>query len=98
MAFIKISTAYGSVTKANEVLSMPLLSSVKTKLQNTLLKAVFGQDDPLFSDSLVQPVKPAEDRCPHSQTLDKPVSEWFTQEVWRLLGWEILANGVMDKA
>lgn len=103
MAFIKTSTAYRSVAKANEVLdsqhdlNMPLLSSVKTKLQNTLLKAVFGQDDPLFSTSLLRPVKLAENRFPHSP-LDKPVSEWFTQEVWRLLGWEILAKDVVDES
>ncbi|KAL2011507.1 hypothetical protein VTN00DRAFT_4225 [Thermoascus crustaceus] len=76
--------------------SASLLSRAKAKLQNTLLRAVFGEDDPLFKDHLNPPKQPDVDRLAHVwasvQCPEKSVPEWFTQEVWRLLGWDVLVK------
>lgn len=73
-----------------------LRSRAKAKLQNTLLRAVFGEDDPLFKDYLNTPEQPDADRLAHVrasvQRPEKSVPEWFTQEVWRLLGWDVLVK------
>lgn len=68
---------------------------VRAKLQNTLLKAVFGDQDACFKESLRPPEAP--DPAPEPateyispETEDTP--EWFTREVWRLLGWDILSR------
>ena len=72
------------------------VSTIKEKLQSTLLQAVFGDDDPLFQKSLQCPV------CPENlelnrlrdyvQVPERAVPDWFTQEIWRLLGWDMLAG------
>ncbi|KAL1966825.1 hypothetical protein VTN77DRAFT_3790 [Rasamsonia byssochlamydoides] len=82
--------------------SPPLLTFAKRKLQSTLLKAVFSDDHPLFSDSLRRPRLPAE-ALSFSLSLrggggtaaaEESVLEWFPREVWRLLGWDMLAEGL----
>lgn len=70
-----------------------LLSMSKRRLQNTLLKAVFHEEEPLFLESLKRPQKPAVNEMEirinkHSE----PPSEWFSREVWRLLGWDVLES------
>lgn len=66
---------------------------VRTKLQNTLLRAVFGDQDPSFKDSLPAPEIPESIPGPVEQdTKTDDTPEWFTREVWRLLGWEILSR------
>ncbi|RJE19490.1 hypothetical protein PHISCL_08175 [Aspergillus sclerotialis] len=69
------------------------VSKVKGRLQSTLLRAVFGTDDPSFQNSLQRPISPEVQELGDLQRFqisDKPVSDWFVQEVWRLLGWEVL--------
>lgn len=77
--------------------SVPSITErVRTKLQNTLLKAVFGDQDACFKDCLPSPEvpdpapEPAEQDRASPETEDTP--EWFTREIWRLLGWDILAR------
>ncbi|PYI16319.1 hypothetical protein BO99DRAFT_405198 [Aspergillus violaceofuscus CBS 115571] len=82
------------------VLSPPLLpgelhcaAGIKGRLQSTLLQAVFGQDS-RFGEAL-RPLH-------HDDTLnislstapipEQSVSEWFVQETWRLLGWDLVAG------
>jgi len=76
--------------------SLSLRSRAKAKLQNTLLRAVFGEDDPLFKDCLRPPEQPDIERLSHMRACakrpEKGVPEWFTQEVWRLLGWDVLVK------
>ena len=69
------------------------VSKVKDRLQSTLLQGVFGTDEPFFQNSLQRPIPPEVqelDDLEISPISDKPVSDWFVQEVWRLLGWEML--------
>ncbi|OJD21119.1 hypothetical protein ACJ73_07545 [Blastomyces percursus] len=75
--------------------SQGILQRAKTKLQNTLLKGIFGENEPKFRDSLTMPGKPSyslpdvsSDRSFESTEMDP--AEWFPQEVWRLVGWEVL--------
>ncbi|PGH19413.1 hypothetical protein AJ80_03913 [Polytolypa hystricis UAMH7299] len=75
-----------------------LLEDARHKLQNTLLKAVFGTDDPEFKNSLDFPCEPPDylrDKplLPLPPSKKEDASQWFTQEVWRLLGWDVLLTG-----
>ncbi|EEH22781.1 hypothetical protein PABG_04992 [Paracoccidioides brasiliensis Pb03] len=73
-----------------------MLERARTKLQNTLLKGIFGEKEQEFRDSLKMPEKPAYspgERSISRQThvsVEKEPAEWFTQEVWRLVGWDVL--------
>ncbi|KAL2002495.1 hypothetical protein VTN02DRAFT_6670 [Thermoascus thermophilus] len=78
-----------------------LRARAKARLQGTLLRAVFGEDDPLFKDHLDPPAQPDAERLAHVrasvQRPEKSVPEWFTQEVWRLLGWDVLVKKTVDR-
>lgn len=67
----------------------------KEVLQGTLLQGVFGINSE-WPSPLQRPVQPGDDEqnapTAHCQVPDQPVSGWFIQEVWRLLGWGILTN------
>lgn len=69
--------------------SQQLLGPIKHRLQTALLEAVFGTNN---SDSIAalssSPVKTAV--LPTVE--DISADEWFQQEVWRTVGWEILAS------
>lgn len=65
------------------------VSKTKARLQNTLLQAVFGTDQPLFQQSLQRPPEPDVADQPEPE-VEKLTPDWFVQEVWRLLGWEML--------
>ncbi|PYH90427.1 hypothetical protein BO71DRAFT_422284 [Aspergillus ellipticus CBS 707.79] len=74
--------------------STPFIARIKEKLQGTLLQSVFGPDS-IWVKVLQNPAQP-EDRdlerlraC--SQIPEQSVPDWFVQEVWRLLGWELVA-------
>lgn len=70
-----------------------LLNLSKKRLQNTLLKAVFHEEEPLFVESLKKPQNPAGDEMKlRIDGKSEPASEWFSREVWRLLGWDILES------
>ncbi|QGA18175.1 hypothetical protein EYB26_005859 [Talaromyces marneffei] len=70
-----------------------LISLSKKRLQNTLLKAVFHEDEPLFLESLKKPQCHAGDESKTQiNETSEPPSEWFSREVWRLLGWDILES------
>ncbi|OJD17887.1 hypothetical protein AJ78_02059 [Emergomyces pasteurianus Ep9510] len=78
-------------------LSLGILQRARIKLQNTLLKGIFGEKEQGFRDSLKIPEKPSyslpEDfsgRLYAAAEIDP--AEWFTQEVWRLVGWDVLLN------
>ncbi|KAL1886471.1 hypothetical protein Plec18167_000402 [Paecilomyces lecythidis] len=74
---------------------IPLPLREKKKLQNTLLSAVFG-NDPLFKECLKGPNFPGKPELnklrARESTLDKAVPDWFVQEIWTLLGWDILTK------
>jgi hypothetical protein len=65
------------------------------KLQNTLLKRIFGGDDEMFRDSLqLSPVleNGARETPPSQVDPAEPTLERFTDEMWRILGRDILAG------
>ncbi|KAI9043498.1 uncharacterized protein KD926_003649 [Aspergillus affinis] len=68
-------------------------SKIKERLQSTLLQAVFGGSSE-WRHALQPTNKPDQrdlDRLlNHSQTSEQTTPDWFIQEVWRLLGWEML--------
>ncbi|KKK14972.1 hypothetical protein P175DRAFT_0490565 [Aspergillus ochraceoroseus IBT 24754] len=77
----------------NQSSNTQFLSGIKAKLQSTLVHAVFGSDVDLGSP-LQRPTQPNEDDLERlrlrSQIPQQQVPDWFMQEVWRLLGWEVL--------
>ena len=79
--------------------SILFVANLKERLQSTLLQAVFGTDS-TWAKSLQRPALTDEDlrnlQLP-SQDPDQSVPDWFTQEVWKLLGWEILVKSNASK-
>ncbi|EAW13109.1 uncharacterized protein ACLA_015510 [Aspergillus clavatus NRRL 1] len=76
--------------------TMEFVTTTRQKLQGTLLQAVFGSDKSMFPHTLQLPEK----LDPRTLTslpactyiTEQSVPEWFTREIWRLLGWELLVN------
>ncbi|KAI9879882.1 MAG: hypothetical protein M1830_006734 [Pleopsidium flavum] len=67
----------------------------KMRLQNTLLKGIFGVDAKEFKEGLRMPTFAEIDLDAAISTIpEDDTPEWFKQEVWRLLGWEILGQHV----
>ena len=69
--------------------------SAKERLQRTLVNCMFGEeesavDDP-FRDCLRMPTINGK-ALPVPKSEEPEVQEWFKEEVWRLLGWEILSS------
>lgn len=77
------------------VCSPSLAKEVKERLQQTLLKGVFGDDDTeMFGHALQRPMPPWSglDGDPPTRRSQAVTPEWFTSEVWRILGWNILTG------
>ena len=80
----------GSISARDVVLSQ----FAKSRLQQTLVSAVFGlqkEGDENFSKALKMPGKPSTFTKPPTVE-EQDIPSWYTKELWRLLGWEILAN------
>lgn len=76
-----------------------LIERGKARLQNTLLRGVFGDETPAFGDALRAPVLPEKatsDVAVDETSLDDTgkSQEWFTRELWALIGWDILMKNV----
>jgi hypothetical protein len=82
-------------SNSNSSCSNAFAKQVKEKLQNALLKGVFGGDNQTFRNCLQLPLVPENgtDETPSSQVDPAEMTlEWFMGEVWRILGWDILAG------
>ena len=90
--------------KSNDQRSRPSLSTLsfsaneRIKFENTLLKAVFG-DQVSYEHMLVSPSAQCleamvEDLGVELDQKDLSVQDWFKQEVWRLIGWNRLKEDV----
>lgn len=83
-------------TSSSSPSSQNFTSKIKGCLQSTLLQAIYGTNDECFQRTLRRSVAPDTlelDRlraC--AQVPEQTVSDWFTQEVWRLIGWEIVVK------
>jgi hypothetical protein len=68
-------------------------TEVRIKLQKTLLRGVFGEDDESFRDALQRPdTKVLDDHFHVASSGQVEPREWFVGEVWRLLGWSVLTG------
>ncbi|KAL1954159.1 hypothetical protein VTO42DRAFT_1567 [Malbranchea cinnamomea] len=71
-----------------------LLAQIRDQLQSTLLVGVFGADDPTFDHSLRPPTEPPSlENASSSRAHGIEIGDWFAQELWRLLGWDLLTRG-----
>jgi hypothetical protein len=86
------STSLFSLSKDS---SDTFAKQIREKLQNTLLKGVFGDDDETFRNSLQKPIgleSGMDGDLPAQLGPAEQTPEWFTGEIWRILGWNILAG------
>ncbi|OQO10302.1 hypothetical protein B0A48_04660 [Cryoendolithus antarcticus] len=88
----KYTSKLGSITKTN------LTVLAKERLQRTLVNAVFGTEgvgpeNDMLLEALRMPVL-GDARIPVPRVKETEVGEWFKEEVWRLLGWEVLGREV----
>jgi hypothetical protein len=76
--------------------TMAWVAKMKQQLQGTLLQALFGSDRSMFPHTLQQPetldTHELERLKNCTQIPEQSVPDWFTQEIWRLLGWDLLAT------
>lgn len=70
-----------------------LTRGLRKQLQNTLLQAVFGES-PKWKNTLQAVSQPDQEGLEkllnHSPTSEQATPDWFIQEVWRIIGWELL--------
>ena len=75
-----------------------LYEDARIRLQHTLVRAVFGgQAAASFEPALKPPHNPSEDELvtefdKQNETVD--VSDWFKNQVWRLVGWDVLRGNM----
>ncbi|KAJ5152298.1 hypothetical protein N7492_010593 [Penicillium capsulatum] len=74
----------------NETEQSQFFHNAKDRLQKTLLKAVFGSNEPSFQGSLRVPETPPPQDCSPTSSEQAEFPEWFTQKLWRLVGWDLL--------
>ena len=88
----------GNATSFNNLAptsTQPLALEAQIKFQNTLLKAVFGSDDTSFEERFRTPVNPGLNLCKDIASVENgDVKNWYKQEIWRLIGWDILRNSI----
>ena len=92
-----INARAGKSKAANSKGSMKgaLAVIAKDRLQRTLVTCMFGTEgvdsDDTFMDCLKMPTAMKE-VLPMPKVKEVEVQEWFGEEVWRLLGWEVLGK------
>ena len=69
-----------------------IIHGMKERLQKTLVQAVFGSDDPLLQGGLARPSTPPSVNCNTKSVPRSDFSEWFTGELWELVGWDVLSQ------
>jgi hypothetical protein len=79
-----------SVSEAQATRSF--VENARVRIQKTLLQAVFGPDDKLFRDGLQRPKTPPSQVIDAKETNQEGFADWFTQELWRLVGWDVLRS------
>ncbi|KAL5362683.1 hypothetical protein BJX96DRAFT_154398 [Aspergillus floccosus] len=84
------SSKYRGTSPGDDTEKAWLIEKLPDKLQGTLFQAVFGEDR-AWEQVLRRPVPMDEDlKCVNVP--DNAVADWFIQETWRILGWELLAT------
>ena len=72
-----------------------IVGKAKTQLQNTLLKAIFGEHALEFADSLQKPIDPdcqfeSDVHAQESGQAKISKADWFKNKVWQMVGWDVL--------
>lgn len=75
-----------------EIMRSKFIQNMNGRLQKTLMHAVFGDDDPLFREGLSRPVTPPPLSNNGQSSARQEFPEWFTEELWRLIGWDMLSS------
>lgn len=66
-------------------------TKIRNKLQHTLLRGIFGDDDESFKEAIRRPdMKIVDDDVDVACNGREDAGEWFVGEVWALLGWDSL--------
>jgi hypothetical protein len=82
-----------SLTKSPTTTNGAFAASIREKLQHTLLRGVFGDDDKAFKNALRRSVTNGPDTHVDLEVDGrKGTAESFIGEVWKYLGWSILAG------
>lgn len=71
--------------------------AVLKKMQNTLLRALFGDQDQAFGESLERPAEVESVYYTDDLMADEgqdATSEWFIGEVWNNVGWKVLTKHI----
>ena len=72
-----------------------LSSLAKDRLQRTLVHCMFGDNtDDEFLDILTKPMPSmrVNNLASVAKVDDHEVEQWFKEEVWRLVGWDVMAK------
>ncbi|KAJ5121490.1 uncharacterized protein N7515_009451 [Penicillium bovifimosum] len=68
------------------------VANAKDRLQKTLLRAVFGPDESLFREGFRRPQTPPALVLDGEEIEQKVFADWLTQELWRIVGWDVLKS------
>jgi hypothetical protein len=89
------------LTGSREAIDNTLLhEKVQKRLQDTLLRGVFGDDDDSFREAFTRDPSP-ENRGQVDEAVKEAVEQedkgqWFIGQIWEMLGWDVL-SGKMGK-
>ncbi|KAJ5678043.1 uncharacterized protein N7477_003676 [Penicillium maclennaniae] len=98
MVFLENVLGSKSPLKAHQSpMQSRFVQKMRNRLQKTLLQTVFGAEDPLFQDALVRPTTPPPQSRDVHHLEDSEFPEWFTEELWRLVGWDLLNSTVCSR-
>lgn len=89
----RVTTTTRRATASKTAMTKSALSAMaKEKLQHTLIDAMFGEDGAQneFIERLTKP-KAFAPIPPPPKVEDEDVPSWFCEQVWRLVGWDLLA-------
>lgn len=93
ITFLESILSYSSIsTHAHEAGKSQFFQKTKDRLQRTLLRAVFGNNEPSFQEGLRSPATPPPQESIPAPSDRAQFSDWFTQELWRLVGWDLLSS------
>jgi hypothetical protein len=70
-------------------------AAIITRMQNTMLRGMFGDQEDTFHDTLRRPSEA--ESTDYTKDLiagadEEVTSEWFVGEVWKYIGWDILTK------
>lgn len=72
-------------------------AAIVTRMQNTMLQGIFGDQEEIFRDTLRRPFEVTGiselDDLMDAEELEV-TSEWFIGEVWKYVGWDVLAEHI----